>query len=119
ARADREVVEILAAAQRESEILRGEGEAERNAIFASAFERDQDFFEFYRSMAAYRVALDPAGTTMLLNPNTEFFQFFNDPSGNGTGTNGGATGTAPTVTSPAAPAPEAAPAQTPAPAPTQ
>jgi len=112
ARADREVVEILAAAQRESEILRGEGEGERNAIFAEAFERDRDFFEFYRSMAAYRTALDPAGTTMLLNPNTEFFQFFNTPSGGAAGNatpNGGAANST-------APAPEPAPAPAPAPA---
>ena len=83
ARADREVVEILAAAQRESEILRGEGEAERNAIFAEAFSRDEDFFEFYRSMNAYQQALDPNGTTMLLSPDSEFFRFFNDSSGGG------------------------------------
>lgn len=83
ARADREVVEILAAAQREAEILRGEGEAERNGIFAEAFQRDEDFFEFYRSMAAYRQALDPAGTTMLLSPDTEFFRYFGNPAGRG------------------------------------
>ena len=53
ARADREVVEIVAEARKESEILRGEGEAERNAIFADAFQRDPEFFEFYRSMNAY------------------------------------------------------------------
>src|SRR5690606_17288274 len=100
ARADREVVEILAAAQREAEIIRGQGEAERNSIFAEAFERDPDFFEFYRSMAAYRQALDPQGTTMLLNPNAEFFRFFNSPTG---GTD-------------AAPAAGNAPARAPAPA---
>nr|MBA3446597.1 protease modulator HflC [Pseudaminobacter sp.] len=53
ARADRSVVETIAEARRESEILRGEGEAERNAIFAEAFQRDPEFFEFYRSMIAY------------------------------------------------------------------
>lgn len=82
ARADREVVEILAAAQREAEILRGEGEGERNAIFADAFQRDEDFFEFYRSMAAYRQALEPEGTTMLLSPDSEFFRFFGNAQGN-------------------------------------
>src|SRR5690606_40225074 len=51
ARADREVVEITADARRESEILRGEGEAERNGVFAEAFSRDPGFFDFYRSMA--------------------------------------------------------------------
>ena len=81
ARADREVVEILAAAQKESEILRGEGEAERNAVFADAFSRDEGFFEFYRSMAAYRQALEGEGTTMLLSPDSDFFRYFGDASG--------------------------------------
>jgi membrane protease subunit HflC len=81
ARADREVVEIIADAQRESEILRGEGEAERNAIFADAFTRDADFFEFYRSMAAYTRALDGEATTMLLSPDSEFFRFFGNSAG--------------------------------------
>ena len=53
ASSDREVVEIEAAAQRDGEILRGEGEGERNAIFADAYTRDPEFFEFYRSMNAY------------------------------------------------------------------
>jgi len=93
ARADREVVEILAAAQREAEILRGEGEAERNAIFAEAFQQDPAFFEFYRSMAAYREALSPSGTTMLLSPESEFFRFFSSPDGRaGGGTNGDSGG---------------------------
>lgn len=81
ARADREVVEIIAEARRESEILRGEGEGERNAIFADAFQRDPEFFEFYRSMAAYSQALDSSGTTMVLSPDSEFFRFFRDASG--------------------------------------
>lgn len=95
ARADREVVEIVAAARRESEILRGEGEAERNAIFAEAFSRDPEFFDFYRSMAAYTQALQGTGTSMVLSPDSEFFRFFGSqtarepaqtppPSGGGT-----------------------------------
>ena len=99
ARADREVVEITAEAQRESEILRGEGEAERNATFADAFSRDPEFFEFYRSMAAYTSALQGEGTTMLLSPDTEFFRFF----GNATG-RAPANGTEPGAPAPAAPA---------------
>lgn len=87
ARTDREVVEIIAEARKESEILRGEGEAERNAIFAAAFMRDPEFFEFYRSMAAYRQALEQTGTTMVLSPTSEFFRFFNGAGGGG-GENG-------------------------------
>ncbi|MGY6709234.1 MAG: protease modulator HflC [Rhizobiaceae bacterium] len=81
ARADREVVEIIADARRESEILRGEGEAERNSIFAEAFSRDAEFFEFYRSMAAYSRALEGDATTMLLSPDSEFFRFFGNSMG--------------------------------------
>ena len=81
ARADREVVEIKAAADRDGQILRGEGDAERNAIFADAFNRDSEFFEFYRSMAAYAKAIEEDGTTMVLSPDSEFFKFFKDSAG--------------------------------------
>lgn len=79
--ADRQVIEIVAEAQRESEILRGEGDAQRNGIFADAFGRDPEFFEFYRSMAAYQRALEGSDTTMVLSPNSEFFKFFKDATG--------------------------------------
>jgi modulator of FtsH protease HflC len=81
ARADREVVEIVAEAQKESEILRGEGEAQRSATFAGAYQRDPAFFDFYRSMNAYGTALDNTGTTMVLSPNSEFFRFVRNPDG--------------------------------------
>lgn len=79
--ADRQVVEIVSEAQRESEILRGEGEGERNRVFAEAFNRDPEFFEFYRSMAAYRTALEQSGTTLVLSPDSEFFRYFKDAAG--------------------------------------
>ena len=88
--ADRQVIETVAEAQRESEILRGEGEAERNRIFAEAFNRDPEFFEFYRSMAAYQKALESSGTTMVLSPNSEFFRYFNDATGAAPGSRGAA-----------------------------
>lgn len=81
ASADRQVVEIKARAQRKAEVLRGEGEAERNRIFAEAFNRDPEFFDFYRSMAAYREALQDSDTTLILTPNSEFFNFFQNASG--------------------------------------
>jgi membrane protease subunit HflC len=75
--ADRQAVEIIAAARRDSEVLRGEGEAERSNIFAKAYNRDQEFFEFYRSMQSYRTALGAqSGTTMVLSPDSEFFRYF-------------------------------------------
>ncbi|MFZ1813931.1 MAG: protease modulator HflC [Rhizobiaceae bacterium] len=86
--ADRQVVALVADAQRESEILRGEGEGERNRIFAEAFTKDEAFFEFYRSMAAYREALVKSGTTMVLSPNSDFFRYFNDPAGTKPATSG-------------------------------
>ncbi len=81
ARADRQVVEIVAEARRDSEILRGEGDAERNRVFADAFNRDPEFFDFYRSMSAYAQALENTGTTMVLSPNSEFFRYFRDATG--------------------------------------
>ena len=79
--ADRQVVEIVSEAQRDAEIIRGEGDGERNRIFAEAFARDPQFFEFYRSMNAYGTALSDSGTTMVLSPTSEFFRFFRDAGG--------------------------------------
>lgn len=79
--ADRQVVEIVSEATRDAEIIRGEGDGERNRIFAEAFSRDAEFFEFYRSMNAYADALTDSGTTMVLSPTSEFFRFFNNASG--------------------------------------
>ncbi len=102
ARADREVVEIVAEANKESEILRGEGDAQRNATFAAAYQRDPAFFDFYRSLNAYTEALDNTGTTMLLSPNSEFFRFFRDPEGKLPGAVEAPAAAAPAI--PAAPA---------------
>jgi membrane protease subunit HflC len=80
AEADREAVELVAKAKRESEIERGKGEAERNRIFADAFNRDPEFFAFYRSMKAYSNSLKGSGTTLVLSPDSEFFEYFNSGS---------------------------------------
>ncbi|MEM9677117.1 MAG: protease modulator HflC [Pseudomonadota bacterium] len=104
AAADRQVVEIKAEAQREAEVLRGEGEGERNGIFADAFNRDPEFFDFYRSMQAYREALDNAGTTLVLSPNSEFFRFFRDANGAATTPNAGTPTPARTPAVPTVPA---------------
>jgi modulator of FtsH protease HflC len=66
----------LADARRQSEILRGEGDAERNKVFAEAYQRDPEFFGFYRSMLAYREGLGADGTTLVLDPNSDFFKYF-------------------------------------------
>jgi membrane protease subunit HflC len=61
--------------------MRGEGEAERNRIFAEAFNKDPDFFAFYRSMQAYESGLRHNDTRMVLKPDSDFFKYFADPSG--------------------------------------
>jgi len=81
AAADRTVVELVSEAQREAEVARGEADAERNAIFAEAFGRDQEFFEFYRSLTAYRRALQGHNSTMVMSPDSEFFNYLKSPTG--------------------------------------
>jgi modulator of FtsH protease HflC len=81
AKADRDVTVLLAEAQSKGEQVRGEGDAERNRIYAEAFGRDPEFFSFYRSMQAYETGLRPNDTRLLLKPDSDFFRFFVDPSG--------------------------------------
>jgi modulator of FtsH protease HflC len=85
ARAEREATVIIADATRRSEELRGQGDADKNRILAEAFGQDADFFAFYRSMQAYETGLKPGDTRMVLSPNSDFFRFFNTPSGRGRG----------------------------------
>lgn len=75
AQADRTVVELVSESQREAEITRGEADAERNRIFAEAFGADPGFFEFYRSMTAYERALQGQNSTMVITPDSEFFDY--------------------------------------------
>ena len=72
---------LVAEATSKSEQIRGEGDATRNQIFADAFNKDADFFSFYRSMQAYEAGLRHSDTRFLLKPDTSFFRFFNSPSG--------------------------------------
>jgi membrane protease subunit HflC len=75
ASADRTQVEIVSEAQRESEIIRGLADAKRNAIFAQAYGSDPEFFEFYRSLSAYRNSLKGQNSTMVMSPDSEFFNY--------------------------------------------
>ncbi len=75
ASADRTQVEIVSEAQRESEIIRGLADAKRNAIFAQAYGSDPEFFEFYRSLSAYRSSLKGQNSTMVMSPDSEFFNY--------------------------------------------
>ena len=81
ARADRDVTVLVADTQAKADTIRGEGEAERNRIFAEAFGKDPDFFAFYRSMQAYEAGLGHKDTRMVLRPDSDFFRYFADPSG--------------------------------------
>ena len=81
AQADRDVVVLLGNAQRQADQTRGEGDAERNRIFAEAFGKDPDFFAFYRSMQAYETGLKGGDTRMVVSPKSDFFRFFGTPNG--------------------------------------
>ena len=74
--ADKEVTVILADAQKKSEIMKGEGDGQRNKIFAEAFGQDPEFFAFYRAMQAYEKSLIGGETSLILSPDSEFFKFF-------------------------------------------
>ncbi|QJP16440.1 protease modulator HflC [Starkeya sp. ORNL1] len=81
ANADRQSTIIVAEATSTGDKLRGEGEAEKNRIFAEAYGKDKGFFDFYRSMQAYEAGLKGDDTRMLLSPDSSFFRFFRDPAG--------------------------------------
>jgi modulator of FtsH protease HflC len=81
ARSDRDVQIIVGEANKKADEFRGEGDANKNRIFAEAFGRDPDFFRFYRSMQAYENGLKQGDTRLILSPNSEFFRYFADPSG--------------------------------------
>jgi membrane protease subunit HflC len=81
AKADRDVTVIIAEATSKGEQLRGEGDGTRNRIFADAYNKDTDFFAFYRSMQAYELGLQKEGTRMLLSPDSDFFRYFQNPAG--------------------------------------
>ena len=74
--ADKEVTVILANAKKKSEIMKGEGDGQRNNIFASAFGKDPQFFSFYRAMQSYEKALIGGDTSLILSPDSDFFKFF-------------------------------------------
>ena len=73
--ADRTVTETLSDAEREAQVIRGEADAERNAIFAEAYGSDEEFFAFYRSLEAYEKALQGSNSSMVMTPDSEFFDY--------------------------------------------
>ena len=75
-KADRDATVIVAEATRQAEITRGQGDGEKNRIFAEAFGQDPDFFAFYRSMSSYQASLKGENTTVILSPDSDFFRYF-------------------------------------------
>lgn len=78
--ADKQVEVIIAEANQKSQVLRGEGDSERNKIYASAYNRDPEFFSFYRSLEAYDKAIKE-GTPFVMSPDSDFFRYFNNLNG--------------------------------------
>ena len=74
--ADKDVTVLLANANKQSQIFKGEGDGQRNKIFADAYGKDPDFFGFYRAMQAYETALIGGDTSLILSPDSDFFKFF-------------------------------------------
>lgn len=81
ATADRQATVIKAEANRKGEEIRGAGDAERNRVYAEAYTRDPEFFEFYRSMQAYEKGLKSSDTRLLISPDSEFFKYFANSKG--------------------------------------
>jgi membrane protease subunit HflC len=104
ARADRDVTVLLAEANSQSESIRGQGDAERNRIFADAYGKDANFFSFYRTMQAYERSMQRGDTHLVLRPDSDFFRYFSDPTGKPSGS---AAGPAPAGAAAAAPNPPA------------
>ncbi len=80
AQADRTRVETVSKAQKEADIIRGEADARRNAVFAEAYGRDPEFFAFYRSLSAYEQSLTADNSTLVISPDSEFFDYFKSNS---------------------------------------
>ena len=82
ANADRQRTVILADAYKTSEILRGEGDAKATEIYANAYQKNAEFYSFYRSLTAYRSVFEQGGDMLVLQPDSEFFRYFNAKRGN-------------------------------------
>jgi modulator of FtsH protease HflC len=92
AKADRDVTVLIAEANSQAETVRGQGDAERNRIFAEAYGKDTDFFSFYRTMQAYERSMQRSDTHLVLRPDGDFFRFFGDPTGKGSADSAAASG---------------------------
>lgn len=108
--AERERTVLLAEAQAQADVLRGEGEQEAIRIFAEAFQRDPQFFQFWRTMQAYRDTFSEGETRLLLSPDSEFFRFFRESPAAALSAAGGGQGDALAAQQQPSPVPPAPPA---------
>jgi len=112
ASADRTVVELTSDARRQADVIRGEADAERNRILAEAYGQDPEFFAFTRSLTAYEVSLQGSNSSIVMQPDSEFFDYLRSDAGRASGASVGPTTPAPAEAAPAEPAPaEPAPAE--------
>ena len=81
ASADRTVIELTSDARRQAEVIRGEADAERNRILAEAYGRDPEFFAFTRSLAAYEASLKGGNSSIVMEPDSEFFDYLRSDRG--------------------------------------
>ena len=81
AAADREVVVTTSDARRQAEVIRGEADAQRNGIYAEAFGKDPEFFAFTRSLTAYERALQSGNSSIVLQPDSDFFNYLRSDQG--------------------------------------
>lgn len=116
ASADRTVIELTSDARRQAEVIRGEADAERNRILAEAYGQDPEFFAFTRSLSAYEASLQGGNSSIVMQPDSEFFDYLRSDAGRPSGASVGPTSAAPAPAEPTAdeaPA-EAAPEEAPA-----
>ncbi|MCR9086074.1 MAG: protease modulator HflC [Rhodobacteraceae bacterium] len=92
AQADRTVVELVSESQKDAEITRGEADAQRNRVYAEAYGADQDFFQFYRSLTAYERAIQGGNSSMVITPDSEFFDYLDGTGLDGTSSRADRTG---------------------------
>ena len=81
AEADRRAVELVSEARRESDIIKGEADAQAAKTFADAFGKDPEFYNFYRSLIAYETALDGGNSSIVMSPNSDFFEYLKNENG--------------------------------------
>jgi len=79
--ADRERTVLLANANRDSQIIRGQGDATATEIYAAAYSQDAEFYRFYRSINAYRSSVGQPGDILVINPDNDFFRYLNSADG--------------------------------------